>query len=40
MKLLRYRNASQKIIRFFKKKKNEMDKNLIYAYGKKVIKND
>ena len=38
MVLLRYQRASEKIIRFYKKKKAEMERNLVYAYGQKVIK--
>lgn len=40
MQLLKYQSASQKIIRFYKKKKNDMDRGLVYAYGQKVIKED
>ena len=36
--MLKYRTASQKIVRFCKKKKHEMESSLIYSFAQSSIK--
>ena len=38
MRLLKYRTASQKIVRFYKKKKREMESSLIYSFAHSSMK--
>lgn len=37
---MRYKQASERIVRFYRKKKLEMDRNYVYSFAKKMMKND